>query len=174
MIEWRVISEAADYEVSNDGLVRRLTPAMHTRPGRVIFRRLNHAGYYRVALALGPGRQITRRVARLVAAVFLGPCQIGFEVNHKDGNKQNDCVENLEYVTRGENVRHAFATGLLVRSKGEQSPLAKLTAAQAVEIRATYRRYHRGYSSSDLAAKYGVSAGTIRNVVHGATYPVGA
>ena len=51
-------------------------------------------------------------VARLVAITFLGEPPFGYTVNHKDGNRLNNNVENLEWLTRGDNIRHGFATGL--------------------------------------------------------------
>ena len=50
-------------------------------------------------------------VHRLMAKHFIGDLQ-DKEVNHKDGNKLNNCAENLEWVTRAENIRHAYANGL--------------------------------------------------------------
>lgn len=54
-------------------------------------------------------------VARLVALTFLGEPPKDYTVNHKDGNRLNNIVENLEWLSREDNVRHAFATGLMSR-----------------------------------------------------------
>lgn len=51
-------------------------------------------------------------VARLVALTFLGEPQEGFTVNHKDGNRFNNDIENLEWLSLGDNIRHGFETGL--------------------------------------------------------------
>lgn len=102
---------------------------------------------------------------------FVGPKPGGCQVNHKDGNKANDALANLEYVTVSENIRHAFRTGLLVRARGEASPVAKLTDAMANEIRARYRRYDRAASQYVLAREYGVNQGAISAIVRGETYP---
>lgn len=56
-------------------------------------------------------------VARLVALTFLGDPPEGFTVNHKDGNRMNNSIDNLEWLSVGDNVRHAFATGLMSRSQ---------------------------------------------------------
>ena len=51
-------------------------------------------------------------VARLVALTFLGEPPEGYTVNHIDGNRLNNNIENLEWLTRGDNIRHGFITGL--------------------------------------------------------------
>ena len=56
-------------------------------------------------------------VARLVAMTFLGLPPKGYTVNHKDGNRLNNAIENLEWLTIGDNVRHAFETGLVHTQK---------------------------------------------------------
>lgn len=56
-------------------------------------------------------------VARLVAMTFLGKPPEGYTVNHKDGNRLNNNIENLEWLSLEDNVRHAFATGLMSRTQ---------------------------------------------------------
>jgi hypothetical protein len=98
---------------------------------------------------------------RLIAAAFLGECPDGLQVNHKDGDKANNCPYNLEYVTRSQNLQHAHDTGLMRTHFGEKSRLAKLTDEQAAEIRAEYLarvvngRLPRGVRA-EIAARYGV------------------
>ena len=79
------------------------------------------------------------------------------ELDHIDGNKKNNRVENLEYVTRQENVRHAFELGLR----------GKLSMQAANDIRADYAS---GATQASLAKRYGVSKPTISNVVHNKTW----
>lgn len=57
-------------------------------------------------------KRCNKRVHRLVAAAFLGESEEGHVVNHKNGDRFDNRVENLEYVTQGENVKHAWDNGL--------------------------------------------------------------
>jgi hypothetical protein len=68
---------------------------------------------YPHVLLYSAGRRKSFRVGNIVTAAFLGPKPKGKEVNHKDGVKKNSALDNLEYVTGSENVRHAFRIGLM-------------------------------------------------------------
>jgi hypothetical protein len=104
---WRSIPGFPDYEASNRGRIRS-----HKWGKWQILRAHRHpkTGYLIVSPRVA-GRCIARSVHRLVAAAFLGEAS-GRDVNHIDGNKQNNSVENLEYLSRGDNHRHAYRTGL--------------------------------------------------------------
>jgi hypothetical protein len=90
-------------------------------------------------------------VARLVAITFLGNPPEGFTVNHKDGNRLNNNIDNLEWLSRGDNIRHGFATGLyhcqkavlLVRD-GQQFEFRSMAECDAFLGR------HKGYTSNIL------------------------
>lgn len=56
-------------------------------------------------------------VARLVALTFLGTPPEKYTVNHKDGNRMNNAVNNLEWLSLADNIRHGFATGLYAASQ---------------------------------------------------------
>lgn len=80
----------------------------------------------RVCLSVN-GKQKQSRVHVLVAQSFLGPKPYKYQVNHKDGDKTNNLVSNLEYVTQVENTTHAFRIGLI-------KPTKKLTKEQVSQI----------------------------------------
>lgn len=151
--EWRAVplkDFAARYEVSNHGRIRSLKLQ---RSVRRVF--VSPFGYQRVHLCLDY-RKRDAFVHRLVAIAFLGPVPKGKEVNHIDGNKLNNAVSNLEYITPQENKRHAVKHGLTAR--GERNIKAKLTAT---DVRAIRLRSEYGYV---VAADYGVSNTTINNI----------
>ena len=100
---WRVLNENDKYEVSNTGLVRRRDSQ------RVLSGCITH-GYHTVKLTFDNSKQRRYRTHRLVAEHFIenpDPKNKAF-VNHIDGNKLNNCVENLEWVTLRENNLHYY------------------------------------------------------------------
>lgn len=110
--EWRPFLEGF-YEVSNIGRVRRAKPGVNTSVGRLKVTRARSENGYCLFGAFVEGRRFEILVHRAVAEAFIGPCPDGYQVNHIDGDKLNNRVENLEYVTAAENMAHAKRLGLL-------------------------------------------------------------
>lgn len=161
--EWRA-THLSHYEVSNMGRVRSyfkrggqgrqiIATARVMTPGR-------QKGYPHVTLYDLDGGKQTHRVHRLVAAAFLGPCPSGQEVRHKDHDRENARVENLEYGTRVENMRDSVAT--------DRYHTAKLSIDQVRTIRRMYR--DEGVIQVRLAAQFGVGQGQISAIVRGAKW----
>jgi hypothetical protein len=98
-------------------------------------------------------------VHRLVAAAFLPNPENKATVNHIDGNKMNNHVENLEWATHSENSIHAFDNGL--RAKGEGHPNSKLTKSEVIEIRTLLAS---GQSQQAIATKFNVSKSCIKGI----------
>ena len=109
--EWRPILGEEPYEVSAFGKVRRSGAKMNRQSLSQIKPVMRANGYPSVCLYSNGARRDVE-VHTLVAGAFLGPRPKGQEVNHKDGNKQNNVATNLEYLTHRDNQRHALATGL--------------------------------------------------------------
>ena len=102
------------YQVSNLGNVRDIITDRHRKPKNLT---LNHrSGYYSVMLCKDK-TQKNVLVHRLVAQSFIPNPQNKPQVNHIDGNKQNNCVDNLEWCTAKENLQHASKMGLLQKEK---------------------------------------------------------
>ncbi len=159
------------YEISRSGVIRRVGKApVHgkgrgggARIGRIRSTKPGWSGYPCVQLWKdGINRMFL--LHRLVAATFLGPCPPGHEVNHIDGNKANPDASNLEYVTRSQNLRHAYEVGLMPRP---HLAFRKLTADQVRRIRL---ELSQGFTHRFLAAKYGVEKTTITSISRGITY----
>lgn len=161
--EWRpVVGYEGWYEVSNLGRVRRVGAGRGSTVGRILRTRPDRNGYRLVELHR-ERRRHGENVHRLVAAAFLGPRPAGMEVNHRDRDKMNSALANLEYVTPSENVAHAYRTGVVPR-RGERHGMAKLTAEQVREIRAARGTLKR------IAAQYGVAMATIHMIRSGQTW----
>lgn len=120
MIEqWREVKGYEGfYAVSNIGSVKSLRRTIsrvggkpRTLPERMMTGSVKSNGYLHVSLRKPGELQLKRHVHRLVAEAFL-PLVAGQEVNHIDGNKLNNCVSNLEWCTRAENMAHAWDSGL--------------------------------------------------------------
>lgn len=100
---------------------------------------------------------------RIIALVFLGPCPEGMQVNHKDGNKSNNHVDNLEYVTCLENIRHCWSNGLhgTEHCRGVRNNKAKLTEDDVRQIRTDYPTS----SMTQLAKRFNVSVHNISSII---------
>ena len=102
---------------------------------------------------------------RLVAEAFLGLCPEGRVVNHIDADKLNNRLENLEYVTPKQNVHHMMKLGRL-RNGAEKR--RRLTPAQVEWMRERYER--GGISMEKLARGFGLSSGSIQQIIRRETY----
>jgi len=100
------------------------------------------------------------RLHRLVAIHFI-PNQLNKPyVNHKNGIKDDNRSENLEWVTNDENMRHAVETGL-INNKGENAHLSKLKNEQVIFIRAS------NLNNKELGEMFSVHAHTVKRIRDG-------
>lgn len=152
--------------MSNLGRVRGWRGAMGsmlTAPRIMAARFIN--GYAAVIVCVN-GKHGAKFVHHWVALVFLGPRPPGMVLNHKDGMSLNNTWTNLEYVTQGENVRHALRMGL--QPIEERHPRAKLTREQVIRARAAVAAGDA--TRRELAARFGVSRAAIDRAVAGLTW----
>jgi len=115
MVEWREVKESPIYKVSNDGRVMNTVTGNILKPQSV-------NGYSHVTLCDENG-QHKRSIHRLVAKEFIPNPENKKQVNHIDGNRKNNNLDNLEWCTGSENMKHAYHTGLQkpIRSQIEYS-----------------------------------------------------
>ncbi len=155
-----------NYEISNMGNIRNLKTKkivkQHTTP-------TSDRLYVKVRLKDNKGVKHLN-VAREVAKAFIIQINEKNFVNHKDGNKKNNCVENLEWCNRSENEKHAYKNKLKVPTRGEQSGKAKLTWDDIYYIREKYKPFSNDFSIRALAKKFNVSKSTIQYIVNNKTW----
>lgn len=145
-----------NYEISDNGEIRNVNS------GKTIKQFVGKDGYLRTQIA---GK--TRTVHRLVALTFI-PTEDGkLFVNHKDGNKQNNCVDNLEWCTRSENMQHAYNHNLKERPIGTKNGRNKLSYEAVSFILENYKPKDSVYGAKALAKLFGVAPQTISAVVCG-------
>jgi hypothetical protein len=169
---WRDIPDYEGfYQVSNQGRIRSGDRFVCTEKGKyeilskgkVLKLTLGTRGYLGLGLSKY-GKCIKKTVHRLVALAFLGDYPDGCNVNHKDGNKLNNCIDNLEYCTFSQNSQHAYATGLLTIAKGEKQAMSKLKNADIIVIR---DRLALGHSQKAIARDFNVNKSTITKIKTG-------
>lgn len=173
MERWKPIEGLQDfYAVSNYGRVKSLArkqfngkgfftrKEQNLKPGRI------GAGYLQVHLAK-QGKVKDMLVARLVATAFIPNPENKPEVNHKDGDKTNCRVSNLEWSTHTENIRHAFAHGLIGPRNGSAGSGARLTERKVLEIR---NRIRRGETQTAIAKEFKVGWRCIHSIAKRQTW----
>jgi len=153
------------YDVSADGQVMRVKYLNGATPGRILKHNVNRHGYHLVRLYRGHGVRTAQWVFvhSLVAAAFLGPRPAGYQVNHVDGHKSNNAVDNLEYVTPRENIRHAERLGLRPKRRGEEHHAARLTTADVIEIRRIAREAR--VNQRTIAARFGITESHAHRII---------
>lgn len=154
------------YEVSNTGKVKSLEKrarfgrGYRTFPERELKLSEDKDGYYKVNLSK-QGKKKRFFVHRLVATAFIGNPEELPVVNHKDGNKKNNFVSNLEWTTRSENDLHAFRTGL-------RKPTDGGTSKKVIQVDIHTGKVIQEYKSiSEAARKNKVSITSISDCANG-------
>lgn len=161
----RLIYQGKDYgdfyEVSNYGDIRS------SKTHKVRRKNILKTGYYFVNGSLGSREnKITFKNHKAVAESFIDNPNNLPQVNHKDGNKLNNHVNNLEWCTNAENVQHAFDNNLVKINRGEDAYNAKLNNEAVCFIRKNYTPYDKNLGTRGLARKFGVSHKTIMRVLN--------
>lgn len=166
------------YKISNYGNIKSLprisTNIIGKRGGtkvikeKIIANTLNKTGYVYCHLSFN-GKNTVSMVHTLVANNFLIKPESteSLQVNHKDGDKQNNRVDNLEWVTSKENIHHSIRTGLR-KSHHQYNPNAKLTLENVKEIK---ELISMGILTAiEIGKMYGVNSGCIAKIKYGRTW----
>lgn len=160
--EWKAIDGHPFYEVSRDGQVRSLDMVLTYSNGRTrrkkgrVLRSWDNIGYRQVQLTKGKAASLHRLIAKAFLEPVLG-CDV---INHKNGNRSDNRIENLEWCTTSENSKHAY--DVLGRKpvpgqRGGDSPRSRAVSGKSLitgEIR-TYRASSETVADGFLAAKVG-------------------
>lgn len=155
------------FRVDADGSVWRLQVGTRTgdrrqvAPSRADY--VENNGYRRIRY----GKRGSITAHRLVWLALRGPIPDGYEVNHKDLDKSDNRIDNLELLTHGDNVRHAFEAGAVPTPIGEANGQSKLVRSDVIEIR---RLVSSGEPKRALARRFGVSPTMIRNIASGRSW----
>ena len=172
---WKDIEEFKEYyEISNLGNVRRKKGTSHLKIKNRKYT-YDKDGYYKVNLKIKQ-KGYNRFIHRLLAKAFIDNPENKPQVNHINGIKNDNRLENLEWCTLSENRQHAYDTGLQnsYTRRGSLNNLSKLTKEQVLEIRSLYSNDLRGVKKENyngrmtmkmIGEKYNVTFAAIRLIV---------
>jgi len=170
--EWRPVTVGEfgqAYEVSNLGRVRRTKGGRGgCKAGHFMALTPDRKGYRYIHLHFN-GKNLTVKAHKLVAEAFIGPRPVGHEINHKNGVKGDNRVENLEYVTPSQNSKHrhdvlGYPASPGAFKKGERHKNAKLTDQQVIEIK---RLLREGVRQAEIARRLGVRPPNVSKIANG-------
>ena len=163
---WRdVVGYEGNYQVSNYGRVKSSYRGLN----RILRPTVNPDGYIYFRLSLQ--NNLKGKLAHiLVATAFIDNPKNKIQVNHIDGLKWNNYVENLEWVTPSENQYHAYRTGLRKEPQGEERYNAKLTSKDVYFCRRVYKPRDKKFGVNALAQKFGVTPTAMSKIIRGKTY----
>ena len=155
--EWRKIEGFPDYMVSNQGRVCSVRRGHST----ILKAVKDNYGYLHVGLYNENKTNYLAKIHRLVASAFISNPENKPQVNHIDGCKTDNNVNNLEWSTGSENMKHAFSTRLCNRI-GINNTQTHLTEAQVIEI---YKLAHTGkLTQKEIGELFGIKQHTVSSI----------
>lgn len=163
---WKDIEDCHGYQISSFGNVKSFK---QNKSGKIILQETDHKGYKRIRLLLTDGTRKSYYVHRIVLSMFGSKAPYNYQCNHINGIKIDNRIENLEWVTAENNVKHAIQMGLYVKNReiymrrGERHQFAKL---KEDEVR-TIKKSSGLVPFAVTARKYGVSPTTISKITRG-------
>lgn len=156
---WIKVVGFNNYRISNFGRIfnEKEKRELHPVPNK------KRRGYFYISLQQD-GRRENMLLSRLVAKHFLRNPNNLPQVNHINGNKSNNRIDNLEWITAKDNILHAITTGLAPRAlRGNQLPMTKTNEKDVKHIR---QLALDGYLHKDIAKKFKLGVSTVTHIVN--------
>jgi hypothetical protein len=158
------------YEISNTGRVKCLPRKGSGCKNYVYFKKItppkDNVHYPTFSLNVG-GKSKSLMLHRVLAIHFIQNPENKLQVNHIDGNKSNNDLSNLEWVSPSENIYHGLSLGIMNTAKGVDKPHARFTEN---DVRNIKTRLINGDIGSHIAKDYGVHKGLIYYIKNGRTW----
>ena len=155
---WKFVEDSSKYQISNLGRLR------NNETGEIIKPNITKDGYLFRDYKGDSGKWYVGRINRLVAMAFIPNPENKPTVNHIDGIKTNNRVDNLEWATRNEQMYHAYKLGLKKPMCGVNHPSHKLSKEDVLYIREHYKAHDKEFGMLALARKFNVGEATIKRV----------
>ena len=148
--------ENLDYEINSEGIVRRIS----TKRIKKSFKRPDRS--IGIQLYITKEKVKNYQLHRLIANAFIPNPDNKLYVNHIDSNRENNSLNNLEWVTFEENVKHGYKSGY-ASNKGSNNGFSVLTEKQVLEMRS--KRENDKLTYQQLATQYNVSYGCVAGII---------
>lgn len=161
---WKQAKGFSRYLFSNYGRVQSLNHrgGVHKR----IVKPAISGGYYKTVFVNDKNKYQSINVHRLICLAFYpNENYLNLEVNHKDGNKLNNNITNLEWCTRKENIKHCVENKLQIAFKGSEVGTSKLKENDVLLIREIAKQRGRRYDRKELGVRFNISPTTIKDIV---------
>jgi hypothetical protein len=152
-MEFTVIKSLPNFEISINGIIRNITNK------KIKSQYIGSTGYYMISVSKN-NKSKPYRVHRLLAENYIPNNFNKPQINHKDGDKLNNDLANLEWVTNRENNTHALKIGL-INNSGEKNGMAKLKNEDIPKIR---ELLNSGMSQYKIAKIFNISRSAIENI----------
>jgi hypothetical protein len=146
----KVVIEKFGVSITECGIVTNLTT------GNILKATPDKHGYPRVTLKLPSGKRTGAFIHRLIAMAFIPNPHGKRWVNHKDGNKGNFSIDNLEWSSPGENMQHAWDTGLKKKGKQIRLDLRDKAIKDLVQI---------GYKYHEIGSIFGFASENVTRIM---------
>lgn len=174
--EWKKVKGFSTYECSSDGELKTFN-WKNKGVERIMKPAMDNGGYMRTVLKRdSDGKLCTIKVHRVMAITFLEGVEGKNEVNHINGIKHDNRIENLEWCSRSENLIHAYKLGLS-NVKGERNPATNLKDSDVLAIRSKFTYGRKGgrplpgvVSKTMLAKEYNVNVSVIKYILNRKTW----